>query len=153
RNSPSTGYRAMSMSLHEVTQLLVDWGNGNEAALDKLTPMVYQELHRLAHQYLKKERPGHTLQTSALVNEAFVKLIDQRDISWQNRAQFYGVAAQLMRRILVDYARRRHSQKGGGDPRRVELDEAMIVSPARAKDLIALDDALKQLAEIDARKS
>ena len=143
----------MSASSHEVTELLVDWGRGNQAALDQLMPLVYAELHRLAHQYLNKERSGHTLQTSALVNEAFVKLVDQRDVHWQNRAHFYGIAAQLMRRILVDYARHRHSQKRGGEAQQVELDEAMILSPERAAEVIALDGALKELAEIDARKS
>lgn len=143
----------MTASSHEVTELLVDWGQGNTAALDKLTPLVYAELHRLAHQYLSKERPGHTLQTSALVNEAFVRLIDQRDVHWQNRAHFFGIAAQSMRRILVDYARHRHSQKRGGNNQKVELDEAMILSQERASEVISLDGALKELAEIDERKS
>ena len=142
----------MTASSHEVTELLVDWGQGNQAALDQLTPLVYAELHRLAHQYLSRERPGHTLQTSALVNEAFVKLIDQRDVHWQNRAHFFGIAAQLMRRILVDYARQRHSQKRGGNAQQVELDEAMILSDERASEVIALDSALSELAEIDSRK-
>src|SRR5437870_7748814 len=118
----------MTTSANNVTQLLVAWGNGDEAARDRLMPLVYHELHRLAHQYMNRERPGHTLQTSALVNEAFVKLVDQRDVHWQNRAHFFGIAAQMMRRILVDYARNRHYQKRGGEARQVELDEAMIVS-------------------------
>jgi RNA polymerase sigma-70 factor, ECF subfamily len=143
----------MTPSPHLVTQLLVDWGNGNQAALDKLMPLVYDELHRLAHRYMDRERPGHTLQTSALVNEAFVRLVDQNDVHWQNRAHFFGIAAQLMRRILVDYARSRHYAKRGGDARQVSFDEAMIVSPERATEVVALDDALKRLAVIDERKS
>jgi RNA polymerase sigma factor (TIGR02999 family) len=136
-----------------MTQLLVAWGDGDRAALDRLMPLIYEELRRLAHQYMSRERPGHTLQTSELVNEAYLRLIDQRDVRWQNRAHFFGVAAQMMRRILVDYARRRHYAKRGGDARRVPLDEAMIVSEERAADVLALDDALKSLAEIDPRQS
>jgi len=147
------GLAVMKTSSHEVTQLLMDWGNGNQAAAEKLMPLVYEELHRLAHHYMNKERPGHTLQTSGLVNEAYLRLIDQKQVHWQNRAQFFGIAAQLMRRILVDYARSRRYQKRGGEARQVELDEAMIVSRERAADVIALDDALKSLAEFDARKS
>jgi len=147
------GLAVMKTSSHEVTQLLMDWGNGNQAAAEKLMPLVYEELHRLAHQYMNKEHPGHTLQTSALVNEAYLRLIDQKQVHWQNRAHFFGIAAQLMRRILVDYARSRRYQKRGGDARQVDLDEAMIVSQERAADVIALDDALKSLAEFDARKS
>lgn len=143
----------MASSSHEVSQLLVAWGNGDEAARDRLIPLVYDELHRMAHQYMNRERPGHTLQTSALVNEAFMKLVDQRHVRWQNRAHFFGIAAQMMRRILVDYARSRHYQKRGGEARQVELDEAMIVSQERAADVIALDEALKSLAEFDRRKS
>ena len=143
----------MTPSPHLVTQLLVDWGNGNQAALDKLMPLVYDELHRLAHRYMDRERPGHTLQTSALVNEAFVRLVDQKDVHWQNRAHFFGIAAQMMRRILVDYARSRQYAKRGGDARQVSFDEAMIVSPERATEVVALDDALKRLALIDERKS
>ena len=115
--------------------------------------LVYDELRRLAHGYMKRERSGHTLQTSALVHEAFLKLVDQKDARWQNRAHFFAIAAQLMRRILVDYARNRRYKKRGGDARRVELDEPMIVSRERAADVIALDDALKHLAEFDDRKS
>ena len=147
------GLAVMKTSSHEVTQLLMDWGNGNQTAAEKLMPLVYEELHRLAHQYMNKEHPGHTLQTSALVNEAYLRLIDQKQVHWQNRAHFFGIAAQLMRRILVDYARSRRYQKRGGDARQVDLDEAMIVSQERAADVIALDDALKSLAEFDARKS
>jgi len=143
----------MRSSPQEVTQLLADWSNGNQAALDKLMPLVYEELHRLAHRYMNQERPGHTLQTSGLVNEAFVKLVDQKDVHWQNRSHFFGIAAQLMRRVLVDYARSRHYAKRGGDARQVSLDEALTVSPERATEVVALDDALKRLALIDERKS
>lgn len=144
---------AVSPTPTEITQLLIAWGNGDETARDRLMPLVYDELHRMAHLYMNRERPGHTLQTSALVNEAFMKLVDQRDVHWQNRAHFLGIAAQMMRRILVDYARKRRYQKRGGEARQVELDEAMIVSQERAADVIALDEALRGLAEFDARKS
>jgi len=143
----------MSFPPEEVTQLLVDWGNGNRAALDKLMPLVYGELHRLAHQYMRRERPGNTMQTSALVNEAYLKLVDQREVHWQNRAHFYGIAAQLMRRILVDHARSRQYAKRGGSARNVPLDEGLIVSEERGAEVIALDDALKGLAIFDERKS
>src|SRR5437016_7878858 len=129
----------MKSSSHEVTQLLTDWGNGNQAVADKLMPLVYEELRRLAHQYMNKERPGHTLQTSGLVNEAYLRLVDQREVHWQNRAHFFGIAAQLMRRILVDYARSRHYAKRGGDARQVPFDEAVIVSPERATEVVACD--------------
>jgi RNA polymerase sigma-70 factor (ECF subfamily) len=137
----------------QVTQLLIAWSDGDQTARDELIPLVYEELHRLAHHYMNRERPGHTLQTSALVNEAFVKLVDQRDVHWQNRAHFFGIAAQMMRRILVDHARSRQSAKRGGDLRQVSLNEATIVSDQRAADVVALDEALKNLAAIDQRKS
>jgi len=137
----------------DVTQLLVAWGDGDAAALDELMPLVYEELRRLAQQYMSRERADHTLQTSALVNEAYLRLIDQKDVHWQNRAHFFGIAAQMMRRILVDYARQRRYAKRGGDARQVPLDEAMIVSEERTAEVVALDDALKSLAEIDPRKS
>ncbi len=143
----------MTPAPENVTKLLVAWGNGDEAARDELMPLVYNELHRLAHQYMNRERPGHTLQTSALVNEAFVRLVDQKDVHWQNRAHFFGIAAQMMRRILVDYARGRRYAKRGGSAHQVSLDEAMIVSEERSAEVVALDDALKGLAEIDQRKS
>ena len=143
----------MTPTPKEITQLLVAWGNGDRSALDNLMPLVYEELCRLAHRYMSHERPGHTLQTSALVNEAYFCLVDQHDVHWQNRAHFFGIAAQLMRRILVDHARSRHYAKRGGDVQQVQLDEGMIVSEERAADVVALDDALKALAEIDARKS
>src|SRR6184192_4715813 len=140
-------------SPEEVTQLLVAWGNGNQAALDKLMPLVYEELRRLAHHYMRREHPGHTLKTTALVNEAYLRLVDQKHVHWQNRAHFFALSAQLMRRILVDHARKRKYGKRGGDAQRVSFDEAVIVSRERGADLIALDDALEKLAAIDPRKS
>jgi RNA polymerase sigma factor (TIGR02999 family) len=136
-----------------VTELLVAWGNGDDAARDQLMPLVYRELHRLAHRYMNREGPGHTLQTSALVNEAFMRLIDQRNVQWQNRAHFFGLAAQMMRRILVDYARSRQYAKRGGGAQQVSFDEALFVSEERAHEVVALDDALKDLAQFDQRKS
>ena len=143
----------MTPSPHEVTQLLVAWSNGDRAARDELMPLVYEELRRLAHRYVGRERPDHTLQTSALVNEAYLRLIDQKDVRWQNRAHFFGIAAQMMRRILVDYARKRAFAKRGGNAQPVPLEEAMIVSEERAANVVALDDALNSLAELDSRKS
>src|ERR1700694_1496744 len=125
----------MTPTPHEVTQMLAAWGNGDQAARDQLVPLVYDELHRLAHQYMNRERPGHTLQTSALVNEAFLRLIDQKDVRWQSRAHFFGIAAQMMRRILGDYARGRRYAKRGGDARHISLDEVAIVSDERAAEV------------------
>ena len=136
-----------------ITEILLAWGDGDESALERLMPIVYAELRRLAHRYMNREREGHTLQTTALVNEAFLKLIDSSRVRWQNRAHFFAVSAQLMRRILVDFARSRHYQKRGGAAQRVSLDGALLVSVARSGDLIALDDALTALAAIDKRKS
>jgi len=141
-----------SDSPHELTQLLIAWGNGDEAAREELMPLVYGELHRLAHGYMGKERVDHTLQTSALVNEAYLRLIDQKRVQWQNRAHFFGIAARMMRRILVDYARNRRYAKRGGDAFRVTLDETFIVPEERSAEVLALDYALNNLAEIDARK-
>ena len=143
----------MAPSPQQVSQLLIAWGEGDQAALDELMPLVYQELRRLAHHYMRQERPGHTLQTSGLVNEACLRLVDQSNIRWQDRAHFFGIAARLMRQVLVDYARKRSYQKRGGDAHRVSLDETMIVSEARAADVLALDHALKNLAEMDPRQS
>ncbi len=137
----------------EVTQLLRAWSEGDERALEKLMPLVYDELHRLARRYMAGERPGHTLQTSALVNEAYLRLVDVKSLNWQNRAHFFAVSAQLMRRILVDFARSRRSQKRGGDTLTVSLEEGSIVSRARGADVVALDDALKTLAAMDPRRS
>src|SRR6476646_3019641 len=133
----------------EITQLLVAWGDGDDAALEELTPLVYQQLHRLAHHYISHERPGHTLQTSALVNEAFLRLIDWKNVRWQNRAHFFAVSAQLMRRILVDFARDKKYQKRGGDALRVSLSEATVFTNPRSQDLVALDEALSALGNID----
>src|SRR4030095_6086315 len=132
----------MVSSTKEVTDLLLDWSNGSQAALDRLTPLVYEELHRLAHRHMKRERryqQAHTMQTSALVNEAYVRLIDQRNVHWQNRAQFFGIAATSMRRILVGYARRRHRGKRGAGALQISLDEAAILSDERAAEMVALD--------------
>jgi len=142
-----------SPSSHRVTELLVRWREGDRRALDELMPLVYQELHRLAAHYMRGERPGHTLQTSALVNEAYLRLAGGGEIEWQNRAHFFAVAAQAMRRILVDHARRRGNQKRGGGAHKVVLDEALTVSAERAAEVVALDEALARLAEIDPRKS
>jgi RNA polymerase sigma factor (TIGR02999 family) len=142
----------MTESLNEVTQLLVAWGNGDQAALDQLMPLVYSELHRLAHRHIKKERPGHTLQTSALLNEAFLRLVDQSDVQWQGRAHFFSIAAQMMRRILVDYARSRRYAKRGGDAQQVSFDEELVVSRQLSADVLQLHDALNELATIDERK-
>jgi len=138
---------------HEVTQLLHAWSNGDEQALERLIPLVHKELHRLARRYMAGESPGHTLQTTALVNEAYLRLVDVKAVSWQNRAHFFGVSAQLMRRILVDLARSRHSLKRGGDASTLSLEEGLIVSPERGADVVALDDALKTLTSIDPRRS
>jgi RNA polymerase sigma-70 factor, ECF subfamily len=143
----------MTPSPQEVTQLLIAWGNGDEAARDQLMPLVYAELHRLAHHYMNLERPGHTLQTSALVNEAFVRLVDQKDVRWQNRAHFFGIAGQMMRRVLVDYARNRGYAKRGGGAQQVTLNEELIVSEERNAEVVALDEALNGLAALDPRKA
>jgi RNA polymerase sigma factor (TIGR02999 family) len=138
---------------HELTQLLIDWSNGDQAALDKLMPLIDEELRRLAHRYMTRERAGHTLQTTALVNEAFLRLVNRKNLQWQNRAHFFGLAAQLMRTILVDHARSHASAKRGGGAHKLELDEAMVVSQQKASEVIALDDALKQLALLDPQQS
>jgi RNA polymerase sigma factor (TIGR02999 family) len=140
-------------SAAEITRLLVAWGEGDRAALEALAPLVDAELRRLAHRYVRRERPGHTLQTSALVNEAYIRLIDWRNVRWQNRAHFFGVSAQLMRRILVDFARDRRRLKRGGAALQVSLGEAEPVAVERAEDLVALDEALGALAEVDPRKA
>jgi RNA polymerase sigma factor (TIGR02999 family) len=143
----------MTPSPREVTQLLVDWSNGDQAALDKLIPLVYEELHRMAKRHIGRERPGHTLQTTALVNEAYLRLIDQRSVRWQNRAHFFSIAARLMRRILIDHARAHHYAKRGGVMIKVSLGKAIDVSKERATELVLLDDAMTALAALDPRKS
>jgi RNA polymerase sigma-70 factor (ECF subfamily) len=137
---------------HEVTQLLIAWSEGDRSALEKLTPLVDQELHRLAHYYMRRENVGHTLQTTALVNEAFLKLINQRHVHWKNRAHFFALSAQLMRRILVDHARSRQYAKRGGGAQRITFEEALVVSGEKGSDLVALDEALTKLTGIDPRK-
>jgi RNA polymerase sigma factor (TIGR02999 family) len=131
---------------------LVAWSQGDRAALDDLVPLVESELKLLAHRYLRRERADHTLLTTALVNEAYLRLVDQRAANWQSRAHFFGIAAQLMRRILTDHARKVASAKRGGGAHKVPLDEACVLSPERAAELVALDDALTALARVDARK-
>jgi RNA polymerase sigma-70 factor, ECF subfamily len=142
-----------SLPPQEVTQLLVDWGNGNQAALDRLMPLVYTELRQLAHRYMRRERPGHTMQTTALIHEAYLRLVDQNQVRWQHQAHFFGIAARLMRHILIEHARSHTRAKRGGGVGTISLDEAAIVSQARATELLALDDALERLATIDPRKS
>ena len=136
--------------MNEVTELLIRWGDGKEDALDRLMPLVYAELRKLARSYVRGERPNHTLNATALVNEAYIRLADQRETQWQNRAHFYGIAAQLMRRVLIDHARKKQSEKRGGGEVPIEFDER-IGAPRRPSELIALDDALQSFARIDAR--
>ena len=140
-------------SAQDVTRLLVAWSQGDQEALEQLVPLVYNELHRLAHRYMERERPDHTLQSTALVNEAYQRLVNLKDVSWQNRAHFFAVSAQLMRRILVDYARSRRFTKRGGEWRQIALNEAVAVFRDRRMDMVDLDEALRGLAAIDARKS
>ena len=150
--NPTRQSTFMTTTPQTLTELLSAWSDGDKAALQQLMPMIYQELHRLAARHLAHERVGHTLQATALVNEAYLRLIDQKRVRWQNRAHFLGIASQMMRRILVDYARtRRNAKRGGGAPV-VSLDEAATLSVERASDLIAVNDALTRLSELDARK-
>jgi len=136
-----------------ISQLLTEWRDGDETALNRLIPLVYEELRRLAHHYLRRERPGHSLQTTDLVNEAYLRLVDHRGMRWQNRAHFYAVSAQAMRRILVDHARSRSCAKRGGGERRVEIDEVADLTQQKAIEMIMLDDALTKLSALDQRKS
>jgi RNA polymerase sigma factor (TIGR02999 family) len=145
--------RKLSFPPHEITRLLDEWGNGNQTALDKLYPLVYDELRRMAHRYMSRERKGHTLQTTALINEAYLRLVEQRNVHWENRAHFFGISAQIMRRILIDHARRYDYAKRGGGAQRVSLDEAAVVAKERAAELLDLDEALNRLADIDPRRS
>jgi len=140
-------------SREEVTGLLQAWSNGDQAALDKLMPLVYAELHRLAKRYMGREHEGHSLQTSALVNEAYLRLVDAHGVRWQNRTHFFAVSAQIMRRILVDFARARQNLKRGGGALQVTLDEGLVVSPESGADLLALDEALEKLAALNPRQS
>ncbi len=137
----------------EITDLLVRWGDGDQVALERLLPLVERELHRLAHAYMRRERLDHTLQTTALINETYLRLIDQSRVRWQNRAHFYGIAAQLMRRVLLNYARDRKRDKRGGGACKVSLSEADVISEERSVELLTLDEALCRLSAIDARKS
>jgi len=149
---PTSQPTETSASRH-VTDLLVAWSGGDEDALPQLIPLVYTELRRLAHRQMRHERVGHTLQTTAVVNEAYMRLVDLARVRWQDRAHFFAMSARLMRRILVDHARGRKQQKRGGNPQRVTLDENMLVTGAHNTDLVALDDALQVLAKMDLRKS
>jgi RNA polymerase sigma factor (TIGR02999 family) len=142
-----------TLSPHDVTGLLHEWRQGDKTAFDKLMPVVYGEMRRIAHRYMQKERSGHTLQTTALINEAYVRLVGQQEIEWQNRAHFFAVTAQVMRRVLIDHARRLHYAKRGGGALHVSLDDAAVMSNERATELVALDEALILLAELDPRKS
>src|SRR5881227_186238 len=142
-----------SVSQQRVTELLERWGHGDDDALAQLTPFVYEELRRLAHREMGAERPDHTLQTTALVNEAYLRLADQTHPRWQNRAHFFAVAARAMRRVLVSYARSQRSQKRGGGALKIELDEAALVSPEESKEIVELHEALETLAALDSRKA
>ena len=138
---------------HEITQLLAAWRDGNQAALDELYPLVYDELHRLARRYMSRERKGHTLQTTALINEAYVRLVDQRNVQWANRSHFFAISAQIMRRILIDHARRHSYAKRGGGARQVSLDETATMAQGDFSEFLRLDEALKSLAQLDPRRS
>ena len=140
-------------SNRSVSQLLAAWSDGDQTALDQLTPLVYDELHRVARRYMRRESPAHTLQTSALVNEAYLRLVDQKNIRWQNRSHFFGIAAKLMRRILVDHARAHARAKRGGEAQKLSLDEKAGMSKEQVVDLVAIDEALSKLAEFDPHKS
>lgn len=140
-------------SVHEVTQLLRAWSAGDKDALDQLTPLVYRELHRAAKRYMARQQPDHTLQTTALINEVYLRLVAFKEVSWADRAHFLAVCAQLMRRILADWARGQRYRKRGKGAQHVPFDEALVISPERSSDLVALDEALKALAEADLRKS
>ena len=138
---------------HQITELLAEWREGNQSALDELYPLVYDELHRLARRYMSRERKGHTLQTTALINEAYVRLVDQKNVQWANRSHFFAISAQIMRRILIDHARRYGYAKRGGGAKQVSLEEVAAIVPEQGRELIRLDEALKSLAERDPRRS
>jgi len=142
-----------SVSPHRITQLLAEWSHGDDAALTELTPLVYEELRRLAHHYMEGQRPDHTLQTTALANEAYLRLADQPNPNWQSRAHFFAVAARAMRQILVSYARSNRAQKRGGGGARIELDESAILSPEQSKEIVDLHEALERLGALDSRKA
>jgi RNA polymerase sigma-70 factor, ECF subfamily len=138
---------------HQITELLAEWSGGNQAALDELYPLVYDELHRLARRYMSRERKGHTLQTTALINEAYVRLVDQRNVQWANRSHFFAISAQIMRRILIDHARRHAYAKRGGGAQQVSLDESAVIALDNLSEILRLDEALQSLAELDPRRS
>jgi RNA polymerase sigma factor (TIGR02999 family) len=146
-----------SVTADNLTGLLIEWREGDRAALDRLTPLVYDEIRRIAHRYVQREREGHTLQTTALINEAYLRLAGSKNIEWQNRAHFFAVTAQVMRHILIDHARRRRYLRHGGEAEHVPFDQALteagLMSQPRATELVALDDALSELAKLDPRKS
>lgn len=146
-----------TLTANDLTGLLVEWAQGDKAALDRLTPLVYDEIRRIAHREMQREREGHTLQTTALINEAYLRLAGSQNVDWQNRAHFFAVTAQVMRHILIDHARRRRYVKHGGEAQRVAfdvaIDEAVVMSRPRAAELVALDEALDELAKLDPRKS
>lgn len=143
----------MSSHAHEITGLLLAWSGGDEHALEKLTPLVFEELHRTARRYMAREKPDHTLQATALINEVYLRLVDLRDVKWNDRAHFFALCASMMRRILIDFARSRKYQKRGGEARRISFDDALFVAPEPAEDLVELDGALTGLAAVDKRKS
>lgn len=145
--------RKLSLPPNEISQLLDEWSHGNQSALDKLYPLVYDELRRMAHRYMSRERKGHTLQTTALINEAYLRLVEQKHVHWANRAHFFGISAQIMRRILIDHARRHEYAKRGGGAQRVSLEEVAIVGKDKGKELLELDEALTRLGEMDPRRS
>ena len=142
-----------SPARHQITELLAEWREGNQSALDELYPLVYDELHRLARRYMSRERKDHTLQTTALINEAYVRLVDQKNVNWANRSHFFAISAQIMRRILIDHARRHAYAKRGGGAQQVSLEEVAAVTPEQGRELVRLDEALKSLAERDPRRS
>jgi RNA polymerase sigma factor (TIGR02999 family) len=142
----------MTASPQEVTQMLVDWRNGDKQALDRLMPLVYGELRRIASRYMRRERESHTLQTTALVNEAYLRMVGKNNVDWQNRAHFFAVAAQVMRHLLIDHARARERVRRGADPQQISLDNEALVSEQKGEALLALDEALTKLAKIDERK-
>ena len=142
-----------SPARHQITELLAEWREGNQSALDELYPLVYDELHRLARRYMSRERRDHTLQTTALINEAYVRMVDQKNVNWANRSHFFAISAQIMRRILIDHARRNAYAKRGGGAQQVSLEEVAALVPEQGRELMRLDEALKSLAEQDPRRS
>jgi RNA polymerase sigma factor (TIGR02999 family) len=141
-----------SPARHQITELLAEWREGNQSALDELYPLVYDELHRLARRYMSRERKDHTLQTTALINEAYVRMVDQKNVNWANRSHFFAISAQIMRRILIDHARRHAYAKRGGGAQQVSLEEVAAIVPNQGRELMRLDEALKTLAERDPRR-